>query len=186
MYTTDDSVDVVRDTPTRRVHNKYRVKNRNMPPVESEPEEEQFGTPTFFSKDDKVSETVQRDPSESRPILTILRDMLDNNKSRGLSVKDVANVSGARADHGHYGSGAGDRLGQHFIVSAEQTTVRSNPAIYKHTQYSIATSSQFSVPDSTPRYHSPRRDDPMQGEKEYDASYDPDYGDRFKQIWPYR
>ena len=56
-------------------------------------EQEAYGTPTFFSKDDSVAETVHHNPltTENRPILTILHEIL-NNKSHGLSVKDVANV----------------------------------------------------------------------------------------------
>ena len=178
VYTTDDST-LVRDSPTRRVHDRYHVNNRNIPTSVSDPEEEQYGTPTFFSKDDTPGSVHQTQQSDERPILSILRDMLNNNKSHGLSVKDVANVTGVRS-HGHYGSGAGEHLAAHYW-SQDSSTDRS---IYKHTQFSIITPL---LPVTTARSPSSNWR-AAHGEPEYDVNYESEYnsGDRFKQIWPYR
>ena len=59
IYTTDDSTQV-KDSPTRKIQRKYRNRAGEEEVVE-EPgmeEEEQFGTPTFYSNEESLAETV--------------------------------------------------------------------------------------------------------------------------------
>jgi len=192
VYTTDDSTQV-RDSPTRMVHRKY---SRNPPyhviQTESEGMEEQeaYGTPTFFSKDDSVAETVHHNPltTENRPILTILHEIL-NNKSHGLSVKDVANVTKSNSKHfKHNPVDISKYFNNDDKIKLEVTTTTTdrNPDIYKHTQYSMMEPSATSflpLMSSSPASVTSSTNDGDNNLYE-DESYE--YHDKFKQIWPYR
>ena len=184
VYTTDDST-AVTDTPTRIVHRKYS--NNNNPFVDlanGMEEEEAYGTPTFFSKDESVAETVNHNPlhQENRPIMTILHEILQNKTaSQGYNVKHVANITKSRSST-QYGYNPLDISGffnKNNKNSLESTTSQ-NPIVYKHTEYSLIQTTSEALPTQHPPlvHHNP--DD----NAEYIENYD--YHDKFKQIWPYR
>jgi len=189
VYSTDDADQSAKDTPTRKVHRKYSQNSNYLTNDASMPEEEMYGTPTFFSKDESAAEIIHHNPikHEARPILTILHEILENNKSQGLSVKDVANITKTRSNN-HYGYNPIDISGYFKKEETKQvpTTVSSlqpkHPLVYKHTEYTHHSSSF--KPQSI---HSTSKPSVVHtNEDQFDSLDYRDYNDRFKQIWPYR
>ena len=185
VYTTDDSTQV-KDSPTRKIQRKYRNRAGEEEVVE-EPgmeEEEQFGTPTFYSHEESLAETVHQSPAEgeNRPILTILREILNSNKSLEMSVKDVANVT--KGGTSHYD------IARHFNKQRtfEEVTTMShikNVNIYKHSPPPmIPHGAQSTLKPFT--LHKPLTTSLSPGEASDHSEDGEDYQDKFKQIWPYR
>ena len=190
VYTTDDSIQV-KDTPTRKIQRKYRNRAGEKEEV-LEPgmeEEEQYGTPTFYSHEETLAESSVHQSSatkENRPILTILREILNSNKSLEMSAaKDVTN--GTKGGPSHYD------IARHFNKQRtfeEVTTMGDirNVNIYKHSPpppavmpHGGATLKPFTI------RHKPFTTSPTPGAEASDYSEaGPDYEDKFKQIWPYR
>ena len=151
-------------------------------------EAEQYGTPTFYSHDESLAETVHQSAAsrENRPILTILREILNSNKSLEMSAKDVAN--GTKGGTSHYD------IARHFNKQRtfeEVTTMGHirNVNIYKHSPAPPAVFPHGAA--STLRPFTPRHKllttSPAPGAGASDHSEaGSDYEDKFKQIWPYR
>ena len=189
VYTTDDSIQA-KDTPTRKIQRKYRNRAGETE-VMAEPgmeEEEQYGTPTFYSHEDTLAETVHQSEAtkENRPILTILREILNSNKSLEMSAKDVAN--GTKGGPSHYD------IARHFNKQRtfeEVTTMGHirNVNIYKHGPAPPAGMPHGAASTLKPftLRHKPLTTSAVPGAEASDNSEaGPDYEDKFKQIWPYR
>jgi len=102
VFDTDESTQVG-ESPTRKVHRKYGQNPSDDGGQEGE-EEEYYGTP-IFSEESKATGGLESE----QPVMTVLREML-NNKSAGISVKDLVNIS--QAFHHHSESQFGGDSGQ--------------------------------------------------------------------------
>lgn len=187
---TDESV-VEKDSPTRTIQRKYGS-NRNFGKKIDAGTDQSFGKPTFYAKDSGKNSNQR---SNERPILTILREVLKNNQSRNISVKDVVSVSKEQgnerikdaADTNRVNERHSDRSDhapnqyagyqfqfpghEHMLETTEQTstTMSTTTTIRSTTQISTTPSV------SSTSYHSIN-------------IYDPDYTyhDERKDTWPYR
>ena len=82
VYTEESTME--NNSPTRTFHHEY---GNNMFGKKTDVSANQkFGKPTFYAKDSHKNRNHQND---ERPILAILREVLKNNQSRGVSIKDV-------------------------------------------------------------------------------------------------
>ena len=180
VYDTDESTQV-KESPTRKVHRKY---GRN--PLSSGEgelvEEEYFGTPTFFSEQNKEKDLAAAAvvPGSEQPVLQVLEELLNNNRSDGLSVKDLVNASKSHEERTKFGLS---------LKGGEETTPNYNnraPSVYKHTQsVPLAPTRSPSPTTSPPRGEKEKEKEKEEGDAEYDYS-DQHYKDKFKEIWPYR
>ena len=146
-------------------------------------EDEQYGTPTFFSHEESLAETVHQSAAtkENRPILTILREILNSNKSLEMSAKDVAN--GTKGGPSHYD------IARHFNKQRTFEEVTTIGDIYKHSPPPPAVMPHGAVSTLKPftLRHKPLTTSSAPAAEASDYSEaGPDYEDKFKQIWPYR
>jgi len=189
---TDESVEE-KDSPTRTIQRKYGGGGNFGKKIDADTEQS-FGKPTFFATDSSKNSNQR---SNERPILTILREVLKNNQSRDISVKDVVSVSKGHSNErikatadtnlvgernparseSHY---AGyqfhypDQEYEHMVETTKQptttTTSTTTTSTTSKSRIKISTTTEAST-----SYHSIN-------------IYDPDYAyhDERKDIWPYR
>jgi len=162
VFDTDESIQLS-ESPTRKVHRKYGQNSTS--DVRQEEEEEYYGTPIFSEE----SKNIEGFESE-QPVMTVLREML-NNKSAGLSVKDLVNIShtyhspqSSAIFPNHNEVGGGDSIGDSDNIE---------PSSYKHTQPLPPASTSHTVKEET---EAELYDD---SEQEYKK-------EKSKEIWPYR
>ena len=173
VYDTEDSTQV-KDSPTRKVHRKY---GRN-PLSSGEGEymgEEYFGTPTFFSEQNKgkdlpASSTL---PEPEQPVLQVLHELLNSNKSGAVSVKDLVSVG-------------------HSLHGGTETTLNYDDiqhGVYKQTEYGpripTRSPSTTSSPPSSLEEEEEKEEEKEEEGKVYDYNGH-DYKEKFKELWPYR
>ena len=191
VYTTDDSIQV-KDTPTRKIQRKYRGRAGEKEDVVMEPgmeEEEQYGTPTFYSHDETLAESVHQSSAtkeNNRPILTILREILNSNKSLGMSAKDVTN--GTKGGPSHYDIARHFNKQRTFEEVTTMGDIRNVKNIHKHSPPPPAVMPHgATLKPFTPR-HKPLTTSlaPGAASSDYSEAGPGDYEDKFKQIWPYR
>ena len=180
VFDTDQSTQLG-ESPTRKVHRKYG-KNPSGNGGQQE-EEEYYGTP-IFSEESKDTGGLESE----QPVMTVLREML-NNKSAGLSVSDLVNISQTYHDETHFvpphsphsphSPQSSPTFPQHNEVGGLRGLgrVESNnvePSVYKHTPALPASSTPVPASEET-------------GRELYDYS-EPgqDYKEKNKEIWPYR
>ena len=130
--------------------------------------EEYFGTPTFFSeqtaeKDLAASPTL---PDTEQPVLQVLHELLNSNKSQSVSVKDLVSV------------------GQVPNYENVQHT------FYKHAGPGTLVSTPSPSTSTTGPREREEEEEEEEGQEEDDGTmYDyngNEYKEKFKEIWPYR
>ena len=161
MFDTDESTQLS-ESPTRKIHRKYG-KNPSGGGQEEEEEEEYYGTPVFS---EESKETGGQESEQ--PVMTVLREML-NNKSGGLSLKDLVNISKTYHDETQFGPQTpqrSDKFKSHKEVIGGDS--REEPSVHQDTQTVAASPS------------------PEPGREEDSALYDYSESEKTKQVWPYR
>ena len=138
--------------------------------------EEYFGTPTFFSeqtaeKDLPASPTL---PDTEQPVLQVLHELLNSNKSQSVSVKDLVSV-------GHSLQG-----GEGTIPNYENV----QHSFYKHAgRGPLVPTPSPSTTTTGPRETEEEGQREVGQEEEDGTVYDyngNEYKEKFKEIWPYR
>jgi len=187
---TDESVEE-KDSPTRTIQRKYGS-SKNFGKKIDVDTDQSFGKPTFYAKDSGKNSNQR---SNERPILTILREVLKNNQSRNISVKDVVSVSKEQGNErikgtmdtnlveerhpDRSGQPANQYQGYQFEYPGHEhmlETTKRPPTTMSTTSTTIRTTTEVSTTaELSTSYHSIN-------------IYDPDYTyhDERKDIWPYR
>ena len=172
---TDESV-IEKESPTRTIQQKYG--NRIFGKKIDVSADQTFGRPTFYAKDSHKNRNLQ---NNERPILTILREVLKNNQSRSVSVKDVLlrnvseqiesksiQIANTPGDPNKYD---GYKLEFPWQRNVEKETTHRRPTTTTKTTMSFTKSTTPAIKEKS--YHS------------IDI-YNHDYPDDRKDAWPYR
>jgi len=185
VYTDESSEE--KDSPTRTIQRKYGP-NRNFGKKIDGDTEQSFGRPTFFAKD---SSKTSNQRTNERPILAILREVLKNNQSRNISVKDVVSVSKGHADElikdkpdtkTHFGRSDHTHNtyrfqypGHEHMLDTTRLTETTSLTTTQPTTIKTTTSTTTTTTIATTSYQSINL---------YESDYA--YHDQTKDIWPYR
>ena len=160
VFDTDESTQLS-ESPTRKIHRKYG-NNPSGDGGQEEQEEEYYGTPVF-SEESKETGGLESE----QPVMTVLREML-NNKSGGLSLKDLVNISKTYHDETHFGP---------------QSPQRSEDNSQKHNEVGGADSREEQSVSSPPP---PAGEGTLYDYSDSDSDSEEEYQEKPKQIWPYR